>query len=448
MILQEPAHSRYDLVIIGSGPAGICTAMQLAEQSSATIAIIESGQLQQNEKIQTLSEMEAQGDLEPYKYTMHAQRCFGGTCTIWGGFCAMLEERAFLTQAWPLSYNTITRYYPAAADILELPKSVYNRAEVPLKGCESIIYRPFYLSPPVRFNQKYHAYIEQHPRIHLITGKTCTRLVRQGKRVTEARLVDSLAGGEERPLRGEGFVVACGGMGNPRLLQLSGIGEQMPVGQCFMEHPHLYGIAHMYLDAGRIEPVVETEANVVHALQLTDACCMENGILSFSADFNLAKRGQAQLLGKRQILIPTPVTIRAEMPCSADNRTWLGAETNYLGQPVSHVNFEFNFQEAAHQAWQIFSQELLRSGLGRPSVLTPELRMTGGGHLMGTTRMGRTPADSVVNANCQVHGLDNLYVAGSSLFPAGGASNPTFTLVALALRLGDHLAQTYAGGTV
>jgi len=64
---------------------------------------------------------------------------------------------------------------------------------------------------------------------------------------------------------------------------------------------------------------------------------------------------------------------------------------------------------------------------------------------MGTTRMGLSAADSVVDSNCRVHTTDNLYVAGSSVFPAGGASNPTYTIVAMALRLGAHLASTLKG---
>ena len=58
---------------------------------------------------------------------------------------------------------------------------------------------------------------------------------------------------------------------------------------------------------------------------------------------------------------------------------------------------------------------------------------------MGTTRMHTDPKQGVVNADCRVHGLSNLYVAGSSVYPTSGRPNPTFTLVALALRLSDHL---------
>ena len=60
-------------------------------------------------------------------------------------------------------------------------------------------------------------------------------------------------------------------------------------------------------------------------------------------------------------------------------------------------------------------------------------------HHIGTTRMAASPRDGVVDGNCRVHGTANLYVAGSSVFPTAGNANPTLTIVALALRLGDHL---------
>ena len=69
------------------------------------------------------------------------------------------------------------------------------------------------------------------------------------------------------------------------------------------------------------------------------------------------------------------------------------------------------------------------------------VEMTGGRHHMGTTRMHEDAKRGVVNADGRVHGIENLYVAGSSVFPTSGASNPTLTVVALALRLADHLKE-------
>jgi choline dehydrogenase-like flavoprotein len=60
---------------------------------------------------------------------------------------------------------------------------------------------------------------------------------------------------------------------------------------------------------------------------------------------------------------------------------------------------------------------------------------------MGTTRMHQNPRLGVVDANCQMHGLPNLFVAGSSVFPSCGYANPTLTIVALAIRIADRLKQ-------
>ena len=64
---------------------------------------------------------------------------------------------------------------------------------------------------------------------------------------------------------------------------------------------------------------------------------------------------------------------------------------------------------------------------------------------MGATRMHRDPRQGVVDEDCKVHGIANLFVAGSSVFPTGGFANPTLTIVALATRLADHLKQVSRG---
>jgi choline dehydrogenase-like flavoprotein len=62
-------------------------------------------------------------------------------------------------------------------------------------------------------------------------------------------------------------------------------------------------------------------------------------------------------------------------------------------------------------------------------------------HPMGGTRMGASPKSSVVDPDVRVHGISNLFVAACSVYPTGGSSNPTFTLMALTLRLADHLVR-------
>ncbi len=69
----------------------------------------------------------------------------------------------------------------------------------------------------------------------------------------------------------------------------------------------------------------------------------------------------------------------------------------------------------------------------------------GGYHHMGTTRMATTPSKGVVDEDCRVHGVENLYIAGSSVFPTGGWANPTLTILALAIRLADRIKGAHLG---
>ena len=446
MILNQPKHRRYDIIILGSGPAGITTALELSKDTSLKIAVIESGLLEPHPIIQTLGNVEIQGDLPDNYFPMHTQRCFGGSSTIWGGFCAVLEKRAFTAQAWPIPYQEISRWYPAAARIIELPEDAYRQPTVAIEGTSELVYKPFYVSPPVRFNKKYHSFFQHHPRVDLILGSTGFRLMAQGRTVTALELRDSLAPRRSPTFVSAGtFVLACGGVGNPRMLQLSGIVDQMPVGRGLMEHPHLYAVAEMYLDRDRLPVGAQEDPYLVHALQLSDSYCLEKGVLSFSADFNQRQMTHTVLFGKRREMLHTPVTIRAEIAPDFRNSVRDSDQRNYLGAPLPRVDFHYRYHDLARENWHFFSKALLRSGLGRTSVLEPEFKLHDGGHLMGTTRMGLSAADSVVDSNCRVHTTDNLYVAGSSVFPAGGASNPTYTIVAMALRLGAHLASTSGG---
>ncbi len=95
---------------------------------------------------------------------------------------------------------------------------------------------------------------------------------------------------------------------------------------------------------------------------------------------------------------------------------------------------------------RLLGEEIGRAGFGR---LRASMQADGpwpddfygNEHHIGTTRMHRDPTLGVVDENCRVHGSANLYVAGSSVFPSGGANNPTLTIVALAVRLADHIKE-------
>jgi choline dehydrogenase-like flavoprotein len=105
------------------------------------------------------------------------------------------------------------------------------------------------------------------------------------------------------------------------------------------------------------------------------------------------------------------------------------------------------------RAEEIIGDELGRLGIGRLEPLPPEeiegwpSNLEGGWHQIGTTRAADDPKRGVVDRDCRIHGMANLYVAGSSVFPTAGAAPPTLTIVAMALRLAGHLRRIMGIGT-
>ena len=105
--------------------------------------------------------------------------------------------------------------------------------------------------------------------------------------------------------------------------------------------------------------------------------------------------------------------------------------------------------DSLRRSRELYTAGIESAGLGKVTFGDDEALLdqefTGTNHYMGTTRMHTEPKQGVVDANCRVHSVDNLYVAGSSTFPTGGYQNCTLTIVALAIRLADHVkAQLHA----
>jgi len=147
--------------------------------------------------------------------------------------------------------------------------------------------------------------------------------------------------------------------------------------------------------------------------------------------------------------------IRGEQAPNPDSRIVLSRERDALGQRRGDLSWQLCAQDkhTARVVARVFDAEMRRLGRGsvvpadwidEPDDAWPVDPTVGnhpiaGYHHMGGTRMSDDPAVGVVDAHCRVHGIANLHVAGSSVFPTGGWANPTLTLVALALRLAERL---------
>jgi choline dehydrogenase-like flavoprotein len=130
-----------------------------------------------------------------------------------------------------------------------------------------------------------------------------------------------------------------------------------------------------------------------------------------------------------------------EQPPAADSRVTLSSDVDRLGMQRLRLDWRIGgaVVDSMRRMHALLALHFAATGSGTVESPTGEVSFTDASHHMGTTRMGSEPRTSVVDSDCRVHGIANLYVAGSSVFPAAGYANPTITIVALAIRLAGHL---------
>jgi choline dehydrogenase-like flavoprotein len=161
----------------------------------------------------------------------------------------------------------------------------------------------------------------------------------------------------------------------------------------------------------------------------------------------IAKSRFAQL---RHLLRPrSALALRVTLENTPDpaSRVYLTSRTDKLGTPLLAVDWRIGEVErrSLDRFHQLLGDSMIETKLGSIELRFEEddtgwpSSLSSGKHHMGGTRMHNDRNQGVVNSDCRVHGIDNLFIAGSSVFPTGGYANPTFTIIALSIKLADHL---------
>jgi choline dehydrogenase-like flavoprotein len=161
-------------------------------------------------------------------------------------------------------------------------------------------------------------------------------------------------------------------------------------------------------------------------------------------------RGRSALLSDPLV----SVVVDLEQQPNFHSRVCLSDQIDSLGMKRAKLDWRISEIErtTARHLNNLIAEELKKLGFGQIDAAgwltstTPvrDGELYGTYHHIGTTRMSKDPRDGVVNEDCRAHGVDNLYLAGCSVFPTGGHANPTLTIVALAIRVADHLRGRFA----
>ncbi len=453
----------FDVCICGAGPAGITLARGLADLGWR-VALMEGGGAEPDPRSQSLYQGEIVG-LPYYPLDACRLRYLGGTSNHWGGYTRSLDRRDFEAaphdplNAWPIKKADLDPFAEATAEILDLPP-----AEAPLDlfaGKEPLIEPSLYRVSPTRFGSKYRDELARSERVRLVLNASLVDIrLAPGLRGVDAFVFRSFAREEPFEVRARCFALCCGGLETARLLL--GADRQLPggignshglVGRYFSEH--------LEIEVGRA--LLKSPLADLNFYIASDRLVRERGCLSFELELlplvaddpacaaPFEERLARALRDPDHACFDAILFVVAGQAPNRDSRVELSDKRDRFG--LRQLRLDWRLSDIDKRTLRIAAEEMgramARHDIGRlhldPWVMSeraePPISEEGGGssHHMCTTRMSADPATGVVDADCRVHGTDNLYIGGSSVFASPGVSNPTFTIVQLALRLAGHL---------
>ncbi|MGH6922622.1 MAG: GMC oxidoreductase [Propylenella sp.] len=460
-----------DCCIIGTGPAGITCALTLAA-AGLRVLLLEGGDFDWNDESQELYKGKVVGD--PYHQLEAVRlRYFGGTSGHWSGWCRPLDDIDFRNKgsfgntAWPIGKADLDPFLADASAMLELTPLTPDEGLL-----ESSLKRiHFAYSPPVRFGEKYREAILSSSTIHLALGANVTSINSSGGTVGDVTV--ETFDGQKVKVIARRYVLATGGIENSRILLWSNVanGGQVvsntsALGRFWMEHPHFtLGDAIVKRELAAVDPGSESTdffslvpekqegldvLNCGLRLKYRDHAGTAGVIEDIACVAPRFGKWALEQLGKGLVCGPQLRAAWEQEPRAENEVTLSATERDRFGVPLTELHWRKskNDLRTVRVTALEFGNFLVKSDLGRLKIhdwvlgrgdypMNDELA---GAHHMGGTRMSDDPSRGVVDSNCRVHGQDNLYVAGSSVFPSTGHANPTLTIVQLSLRLGKHLA--------
>lgn len=524
--LEEAEVLKTDICIVGAGAAGITLALQL-EKSRYRVMVLESGDAGPLDSADELNDLQIAGHPLNISEPMR-RRAFGGTTIATYGRAVLLddidfEDRPWVTkQGWPIDQQEIKRWYPQAAKVMKLQQPELLDAgfwsQQPLHrmakehGLSTRVHR---WGKHINLGKAWQKYLRRSENVEVMLRATAVSCDSGPGRNRIQQLSCRALNGGHFSVHARVFVLAAGGLENPRLLLLSKIGTNPPainwgpVGRYYMNHPRSETLAKIHLGTAEYLRDVrsqspELKSLLMHrqkkisgrlqfALSPGDDLQRNEGLLNVSSFFfavsDLKARdalqqltrvrtawSQDKLRGIREAggLLPhlpilaggavhrlrlkpyraghLVVVDQCEQKPDPDSRVLLGQGTDRFGSPILKLDWRIgpDTTRSLRRSHELMANFFESSGIGRfesKLIENPDLEpeYQDCAHPTGTTRMSRLDKDGVVDSDCRVHGLENLFVAGSSLFPVGSHGGPTFTIISLAARLAEHLKSGLPG---
>ena len=479
------------LCIIGAGPAGLTVAREFVG-GRVDVLVLESGGSPEISQAQDLNAGDNLGvTYSGLRATRH--RGLGGTVQLWntvvgdqvGAKFAPLDPGDFETSpaglsGWPIGYYEMSSYYERAQSVCGLGSYRYDAAHWQTDdvrpfdlGDTSLTTRVYQFGSASQWLDDHVASILRAENIRLVSGVTAGHFIGQDSHGVRRLHVKDTVSGADSTITADVFVLAAGAVENARLLMLSEldgvrIGNRL-LGRCFMEHPRdgslrLAVSGGDVIDKARFYDMRPARDGTIVAGRLARRGEQEESARRINFSVTLLPQARPPGLAGRLLrriglaeerrgygwsLLPDApsryehlgLIVNLEQAPSLSNRIVLAGVRDRLGYPRSQLVFHWrdDEQQAADAVAGQIAQAMADAQLGDVERLLSVPVDLNAHHHAGTTRMADSSADGVIDPSCRVFGLDNVYVAGASAFPTAGFANPMLTIVAMAIRLADHL---------
>lgn len=460
---DEIKNKKYDVVILGAGPAGISTALSLPPDTS--ILIVEAGDVSFSEASQAYYDGKVVGD-KYFDLKACRLRQLGGSSGHWAGKTRLLEQFDFSYKryakyaSWPINKQTLDKYLIPASALLKITPHFTNTPYLWDANIEDLSFQ----FSPVMFKYQYMQQLSESRNVDLILNSAMTASKIEKSEIQSLKLTNT--SGDVATIKSKYYVFAMGGIENGRMLKFLAVdnprakfSKNKNIGAYWMEHPHFTAgdfFYHLPKDSRwhigiseqkkRELQVLSCNLNFSPLLQhpedgkvkrlLRDLICADE-VIGSEISYGLGRNycgGEIDAAWEQEPRFENQIDLGTEVDAFGIPKVVLRWQKSELDLRTIRLTAEY---VAESMAKNDFAKVRLREWLWSGNY--PDDDSLGGGHHLGGTRMSRSDEDGVVDANLKCWDINNLYVAGSSVFPSGGHANPTLTIVQLAVRLAEHL---------
>ena len=460
----------YDIAVVGSGAAGTTLAHHLQNSGLRTI-ILEGGTREFSDTSQEIYKGSVSGvghaDLEVYRI-----RQLGGSTNCWGGGCVPYDPSDFDLREdnrnlWPISYDDLLPYYKSAGQFYGIG-DYFEKNSVPTvfkKPLRKLAEKYWLVNDNGKlFADRWEHLVKYSTQTDLCLAANVVDIVfDDSQRVSGLIVVDFY--GFKTSLRAKKVVIAAGGIETTKLLlnwaekhpQLAGITQCL--GKYYSPHINIFMGRLLAFPAVTNDPIY---------YELGDGVTGRSFFSIDEREFNpeLHLNSKWTLHSSRQSLAALrdpDAELAGYVSNGVDKGTFFDLNVAFDQTPTSQsiislrndrdklglrkVNLNYKIEETDIQkiknTYKAVAYGIGLSGIGRIKIGDVDRYLAeneiGRSHHTGTTRMSLNVRDGCVDQNLKVHSVDNLWVCSASAFPTPSHANPTFTIMALAIRLSEHL---------